>query len=69
VLFIACSGIYKRLKDNFLSIVSLSLIACLVSFLINGLTESSLYYARVALIFWYLVGLSLSLNKFSEKAS
>lgn len=34
----------------------------LVSFLINGLTESSLYYSRVALIFWYLTGVLLSLT-------
>ena len=38
--------------------------ACLIAFLVNGLTESSLYYSRVTLIFWYLVGVSLGLKKF-----
>ena len=66
-LFIACAGIYNKLKDNFLKIVSLSLIACLIAFLINGLTESSLYYSRVALIFWYLAGLALALKKLNEE--
>ena len=66
-LFIACSGIYHRFKDSFLKTFSLSLIACLIAFLVNGLTESSLYYSRVALIFWYFIGLSLALNKLNEE--
>lgn len=56
--------IYNKLKDNFLKNISLALILCLVAFLVNGLTESSLYYSRVAMIFWYLVGFSLALDKF-----
>jgi len=63
-LFKASMNIYKRLDDYFLKIVSLSLSACLIAFLINGLTESSLYSSRVAMIFWYLIGFSLSLEKF-----
>lgn len=57
--------IYKLLKEEYLKIICLSLLACLVAFLVNGLTESSLYYSRVALIFWYLSGLLFSLNKFT----
>jgi O-antigen ligase len=63
-LFAACFGIKKMLKDKFLHVVSLSLTACLLAFLINGLTESSLYYSRVSLIFWYLIGFALALKKF-----
>jgi O-antigen ligase len=63
-LFKECKMIYKNLNDNFLKIISLSVITCLISFLINGLTESSLYYSRVAMIFWYLIGFSLALKKF-----
>lgn len=62
-LFAECKNIYRRLNDGFLKTTLLSLVACLVSFLINGLTESSLYYSRVAIIFWYLAGFSLSLKK------
>jgi O-antigen ligase len=54
--------IFKEKKDNYLKVSSLSIIACLIAFLVNGLTESSLYYSRVALIFWYLIGFSLSLK-------
>ncbi len=64
-LFRQCGDIYKRLKDEYLRIVSLSLSTCLIAFLVNGLTESSLYYSRVAIIFWYIAGLSLALKKFS----
>jgi len=64
-LFMECRNIYRALSDNYLKMVSLSLSACLISFLINGLTESSLYYSRLAIIFWYICGLSLSLKKFT----
>jgi len=64
-LFMECKNIYKRLDNHYLKIVSLSLSACLLAFLVNGLTESSLYYSRVAIIFWYTAGLSLALKKFA----
>ena len=54
---------YKDSQDEYLKIVSLSLAACFIAFLINGLTESSLYYSRVAAMFWFFVGISLSLRK------
>ncbi|MFA5410471.1 MAG: O-antigen ligase family protein [Candidatus Omnitrophota bacterium] len=56
--------IYKRLKEGYYKIISLCLLACILAFLINGLTETSLYYSRVAMIFWYLIGFSLALEKF-----
>ena len=64
-LFMECKNIYRKLDDDYLKIVSLSLSACLIAFLVNGLTESSLYYSRVAIIFWYIMGLALALNKFT----
>ncbi len=66
-MFFKCSiRIYKNLEDNYLRIVLLSLLAGIIAFLINGLTESSLYYSRVALIFWFIIGLSLSLRRFND---
>lgn len=64
-LFRECMSIYKRLDDSYLKIVLLSLTACLIAFLVNGLTESSLYYSRVAMIFWYMAGFALALKKFA----
>ena len=65
-LFMECKNIYRKLDDDYMKIVSLSLSACLIAFLVNGLTESSLYYSRVAIIFWYIAGLSLALKKFAH---
>ena len=55
----------RKLNDGYLKIIGLSLIACIIAFLVNGLTETSLYYPRVVMIFWYLIGLSLALGKFT----
>jgi O-antigen ligase len=57
---------FKRFKDEYFKTISLSLIACFIAFLINGLTETSLYNARVAMIFWFLVGFSLAVSRMRE---
>lgn len=66
-LFKESKRIYNSLRDDFLKLASLCLIACLIAFLLNGLTESSLYYSVVAMLFWYLAGLSLALKNFVTK--
>jgi putative inorganic carbon (hco3(-)) transporter len=63
LLFRGLIRCYKAPGNDYLKIISLSLIASFFAFLINGLTESSLYYSRVAVMFWYFVGIALSLNK------
>jgi O-antigen ligase len=60
-------GNYKNTKDKFISILALLLTISLTSFLINGLSETSLYYSRVAILFWFLVGFALSLNSLKKK--
>lgn len=65
-LFMESKNIYNSSDDSYLKMVSLFLIASLIAFLINGLTESSLYYSVVAVLFWYIAGLSLSLKKFAH---
>lgn len=64
-VFKEAKSTFSCLKDDYLKVICLSLTACVIAFLVNGLTESSLYYARVALIFWYLCGLLLSLRRIS----
>lgn len=68
-LFKGCAAIYKQIDDYQLKLISLSLIACLIAFLVNGLTESSLNSSRVAGIFWYLIGFSLALKKLAANSS
>jgi len=65
-LFKKCMHIYKSSKDEYYKILILSIAACLVAFLVNGLTEASLYYARVAMIFWYFIGFALALERFTD---
>ena len=63
-LFRECADIYRKLPEGFFKVTCLSLIAALIVFLVNGLTESSLYSSRVAILFWYIAGVALSLRKF-----
>ena len=65
-LFREAPSVYRHLQSDYLKAIYLSLMACLIAFLVNGLTESSLYSSRVAPIFWYLAGLFLSLKSFSN---
>lgn len=58
----------RMLRDGYLNVAALSLSACLLAFLINGLTETSLYYSRVAMVFWYLIGVSLALPRLKDSA-
>jgi putative inorganic carbon (HCO3(-)) transporter len=57
--------VYHALHDEYLKIIAFSLLACCIAFLVNGLTETNLYYPRVVIMFWYLIGFSLALKKFS----
>lgn len=63
-LFSYCHYLYKNLEDKFTKLLSLCLTTSLIAFLINGLTETNLYYSRVAILFWYIIGFILSLKKF-----
>ncbi|MDD5505555.1 MAG: O-antigen ligase family protein [Candidatus Omnitrophica bacterium] len=65
-LFKNAVKLYKKLDDQYFKITLLSLIACLTAFLVNGMTETSMYYSRISMIFWYLVGFSLAFNKFDH---
>lgn len=59
---------HRKLKSVYLKNISFGLMLCLLAFLINGLTESSLYSPRVAMVFWFMMGFSFSLYKFSDAA-
>jgi hypothetical protein len=66
LLFKELLGYYRKLPDAYLKIIALSLVACFIAFLVNGLTESSLYYSRVATMFWFFVGIALSLRRIND---
>ncbi|HTY45852.1 MAG TPA: O-antigen ligase family protein [Patescibacteria group bacterium] len=54
--------LFRRTPDDYVKVLAVSALACCAAFLINGLTETSLYYARVSMTFWYMAGLSLALE-------
>ena len=58
---------YQKNPDPFLKAFSISVFAAIFAFLINGLTETSLYHSRLVMIFWFLVGLGLALGKISQE--
>lgn len=58
--------IYKKTRDSFYRSLCLSLNYAVIAFLINGFAETSLYYKRVSVIFYFMVGLILALYKISD---
>lgn len=60
---------YRVMEDVFLKTSILGIIAGLTAFLINGLTETVLYYPKVAVLFWFQVGLLLGIIKISAKVT
>jgi O-antigen ligase len=66
MLFSSAWQIYKKSESGFLKITALSLLASVVAFLINGLTETSLYN-QIGIVFWFVVALLLCLNNFSKQ--
>jgi len=58
---------FKRGKDPYVKAFAVSVFAAILAYLINGLTETSLYHPRVVMIFWLMVGLSLALGKAADQ--
>jgi len=52
---------YRKINDNFEKIASLGIIMGILAFLIHGLTETNLYYPKIATLFWFQIGLLLGL--------
>jgi len=66
VLFRRWSLTYAVLQDRFVSAVSLGAAAALLAFLVNGISETALYYPKVAILFWFNVGLVLSTKTIAD---
>ncbi|MBP7836420.1 MAG: O-antigen ligase family protein, partial [Candidatus Omnitrophica bacterium] len=48
---------YRKSKDNFLALCSLGMVMGLAAFLVHGLTETNLYYPKIAVLFWFQAAL------------
>ena len=66
-IFLESRRIYLAFDDKYLKIISLSLTASLIAFLVNGLSESSLYSSRVAILFWYIIGFIFAQKNFTKR--
>lgn len=55
-----------KIKDPLFKSITVGLLAGIIAFLVNGFTETVLYYPKVAVLFWYEVGLLLGVLKVSE---
>ena len=61
LLFKSWFTCYSSAKDQFFNICGLGVIMGILAFLINGLTETNLYYPKIATLFWFEVGLLMSI--------
>lgn len=48
---------YRKAQDSFLQTASLGMIMGILAFLVHGLTETNLYYPKIAILFWFEVAL------------
>lgn len=60
---------YKTINNDFLKATVLGLMGGILAFLINGFTETVLYYPKVVVLFWYEVGLLLGIIRLNKKTS
>lgn len=51
---------YKNSKDSLLLLCALGVTMGIIAFLANGLTETNLYYPKIAVLFWFEVGLLMA---------
>lgn len=68
-LFKSWKVFYLRAEDNFEKIASLGIILGIFAFLIHGLTETNLYYPKIATLFWFQIGLLLGLLGLQKKGA
>ncbi len=60
---------YREINDNFEKIASLGIFMGIFAFLIHGLTETNLYYPKIATLFWFQVGFLVSLLNLHKRAA
>lgn len=62
-LFLELKKIYINKEQlSFVKNAALGLACGALAFLLNGLTESSFYFSKIVVVFWFMAGLALSLK-------
>jgi O-antigen ligase len=57
---------YCRTEQAFLKLCSLGIMLGLLAFLVNGLTETNLYYPKIAVLFWFQVALLMAVIRLGQ---
>ena len=68
-LFKNSMAAYKKAKEEYQKVCLLGLLGAMVAFLVHGILESSLYTSQGAILFWILLGLTVSLCNIINKKS
>lgn len=58
---------YYRTGHAFLKVCSLGIILGLLAFLVHGLTETNLYYPKIAVLFWFQVALLMAVMRVGKE--
>jgi len=66
-LFKYWRSFYRKEHDSFDKVASLGIIMGMFAFLIHGLTETNLYYPKIATLFWFQVALLTGLLGLARK--
>ena len=61
LLFSRWRKFYRSTKDDFLALCGLGIVMGLAAFLVHGLTETNLYYPKIAVLFWFQAGLLMGI--------
>ncbi|HPT07775.1 MAG TPA: O-antigen ligase family protein [Candidatus Omnitrophota bacterium] len=67
VFFFLTAAAYTKTSEPLQRAILLGLMASVAAFLINGISETSLYYARVSMIFWFLIGFAVAMANFNKE--
>jgi putative inorganic carbon (HCO3(-)) transporter len=67
MLFREGIAFYCRTDHSFLKLCSLGIMLGLFAFLVHGLTETNLYYPKIAVLFWFQVALLMALMRVGKE--
>ncbi|MCM8797686.1 MAG: O-antigen ligase family protein, partial [Candidatus Omnitrophica bacterium] len=59
----------RNTQDLFLKTAGMGIIAGIIAFLVNGLTETNLYTPKVATLFFFIIGLFFGVNKIAKEGN
>jgi O-antigen ligase len=54
---------YKKTESSYLKALSLGLLGGIIAFLTHGMLESSLYTSKGGILFWFMIGLTVSIQR------